>query len=272
MRNKLARGFEGHLKANRHQKKLPVPSSAEEERLDPSLKDLMEQFAGVTVAQPKLEKKVQLLTKNQVTEKENRACAGGLRDPAAFVRSSEKARTAGARLRRCLDEVLRQPDVLEAMLGVVETLGTEECTVPEAAVAKARQALCREYGVTLDEDLGRGSSGDVRSRYFSNLWEKLLTEAADPESKDLSKSVVEWMRTGAPIGWRKELHTCGVFPQTWEDTAAVEKSKLYDSESLEAPFANYRSFFEAGEHAEAEVKRIHEAGFTRAYRSLGELK
>ena len=197
-----------------------------------------------------MEKKAQLLTKKQVTEKENRACAGGLRDPAAFVRSSEKARTAGARLRRCLDDVLRQPDVLEGMLGVVEAPGTETCAVPEAAVTRARQALCLEYGITLDEGLGQGSYGGDRSRYFSNLWEKLLAEAADPESKDPSGSVVEWMRTGAPIGWLKGLPTRGVFPQTWEDTAAVEKSKMLDSETLDAPFAD-RPLFEARKHATA---------------------
>ena len=138
MCNKLARDFESHLKANGHLKVPPIPSDAAEERPDPSLGDLMKQLAGVAVAQPKLEKKVQLLTRKQVTEKENRACAGGLRDPAAFVRSSEKARSAGARLRRCLGEVLRQPDVLEAMLGAAETLGTEACAVPEAKGAKAR--------------------------------------------------------------------------------------------------------------------------------------
>ena len=213
-----------------------------------------------------------LLMKKQVTDKENRARAGGIRDSAAFVRSPKSARAAGARFRRCLYEVLRQPDVLEEMIGVVETLGTEACAVPEVAVAKGRQALCLEYGVALDEGLGQGSCGDERSRYFSNLWEKLLAEAADPESKDPLGSVVEWMRTGALIGWRKELRACGVFPQTWEDTAAVEKSKMYDSEALEASFANYRSFLEAGEHSRAEVKRIHEAGFTRAYHSLDELK
>ena len=111
----------------------------------------------------------------------------------------------------------------------------------------------------MDECLEQGSYGGDRSRYFSNLWEKLLAEAADPESKDPLGSVVEWMRTGAPIGWREELRACGVFPQTWEGTAAVEKSKMYDSEALEAPFANYRSFLEAGEHARAEVKISHEA-------------
>ena len=106
MCNKLARDFENHLKENGHQKVTPAPDTLGEAPYDSSLKDLMEQSAGVTMATPKLERKAQLLTKKQVTEKENRACAGGLRDPAAFVRSSEEARTAGARLRRGLGDAL----------------------------------------------------------------------------------------------------------------------------------------------------------------------
>ena len=66
-----------------------------------------------------------LLMKEQVTEKGNKARAGGIRDSAASVCPPKTARAAGARFRRCLYEVLRQPDVLEEMIGVVETLGTE---------------------------------------------------------------------------------------------------------------------------------------------------
>ena len=137
MCNKLARDFECHLKENGHQKVPPAPGTLDEAPCDPVLKDLMGQYAGAKIATPKFEQKTRLLTKKLVTEKENRACAGGLRDPAAFVRSSEEARTAGARLRRCLDDVLRQPDVLEEMLHVVDTLGTESCATPKAAIAEA---------------------------------------------------------------------------------------------------------------------------------------
>ena len=79
----------------------------------------MEQFDSVRVARPKLERKAQLLTKKQVTERENAACAGGLRNPAAFVRASEDSRRAGAKLRKNMDEIMRQPEVLTAMLKVV---------------------------------------------------------------------------------------------------------------------------------------------------------
>ena len=184
--------------------------------------------------------------------------------------ASEKSRRASAKLRKNMGEIMRQPEELSAMLTVVDTLGTKECAVPEAAVARAGEMLCQAYDVTLDEDIGRGLSGDVRSRYFNNLWETLRMEAEDPEGTNVSESVIEWMRSGAPIGWRKELKTCGVFPATTEDTAAVEKSKQFDLETLGAPFDNYRSFYDAGEHADSEMKRIHEAGSTEVYQSLAQ--
>ena len=55
MCNKLARGFESHLKAKGHLMMPQVPSDAAEECRDPSLRDLRRQLAGATVAQPKLE-------------------------------------------------------------------------------------------------------------------------------------------------------------------------------------------------------------------------
>ena len=71
------------------------------------------------------------------------------------------------------------------MLRTVDMLDSEPCAVPEAAVAKARQLLCVEYGVVLDEGLEQGAGVAERSRYFIDLWEKFLAEAADPVSKDL---------------------------------------------------------------------------------------
>ena len=44
-------------------------------------------------------------------------------------------------------------------------------------MAKVRETLGQAHDVTSDEDIGRGESGDVRSRYFINLWEKLPMEA-----------------------------------------------------------------------------------------------
>ena len=92
------------------------------------------------------------------------------------------------RLRRCLDDFLRQPDVLEEMLRVVDTLGTESGAGPETAIAKARHALCAKFGVVLGERLEQAASEVGRSRHFSDLWEKRLAEASDFGNKGLEQS------------------------------------------------------------------------------------
>ena len=104
--------------------------------------------------------------------------------------------------------------------------------------------------MTSNEGLGQGSCGDKRSRYFYNLWKNPLAQATGSKSKDPFGSLAKWMRTSALNGCRKELPTRRVFPQTWEDTAAVEKSKMRDSETLDAPYAD-RPLFEARKHATA---------------------
>ena len=98
------------------------------------------------------------------------------------------------------------------------------------------------------------------SGYFSNLWEVLLKEAEDPET-----DLVEWMRTGAPVGWQGQLVPNGVFPTVDGDTASVEKSRLIGemNAAFGAPFAsspNYKSFYDAKEHAVKEVERMQTAG------------
>ena len=126
--------------------------------------------------------------------------------------------------------------------------------------------------MAIDKDIGQGTSEGTRSRHFSNLWEKPLVVAGGPEGQNVSKSIFKWMRTGAPIGWRRGLKTCGVFPSTVEDTAAVLKSKQFDPIALGAPFENYRSFSDAAEHADAEAERFHLASFTKTFESLDELR
>ena len=66
MCNKLAKGFESHLKTQATRRP-PTVGPPAEDQLDPSLQDLTEQFASVRVARPKLRAHVcpQLLTRNR---------------------------------------------------------------------------------------------------------------------------------------------------------------------------------------------------------------
>ena len=114
---------------------------------------------------------------------------------------------------------------------IMRTLGTEDCKVPEEAVAVTRESLCETFRVKIDEDIGKGVRGDTRSRYFANLWEVLLQEAGDPEEE-----VPMWLKEGAPVGWRGTLAPNGVFPTVDGDSAAVEKSREFEGANLGSAF------------------------------------
>ena len=273
--NKLARDFQQHLEMNGVEKQEGRKDArAKEVAYDPLLEDLERQARGVWEARPKLGKKAELLTKKQVTERENASCCGGLRDPAGYVRNSDRARNLGFRLRSALERALRVPEVRRAMDQVINDLGTEKCRCPFAEVDVAREVLCEAFGIEVDKDIGKGESSDTRSRYFANLWEKLLQESGDPE-----QDLPTWMRHGAPVGWNGSLTPNGVFPEVENDTAAVEKSRQFEGAGVDSAFwaphscsPNYRSFYDAGSHAETEVQRIHEAGFVEEFETLEELK
>ena len=91
------------------------------------------------------------------------------------------------RLWRCPDGFLRQPDVLEELLRVVDTLGTGSDAGPETAIARASLVPCARFGVVLGVRLEQAASEAGRPRHFSDLWEKRLAEASDFRNKGLKR-------------------------------------------------------------------------------------
>ena len=74
------------------------------------------------------------------------------------------------------------------------------------------------------------------------------------------------MQLGAPAGCGDSIPTAGVFPAADGDSAAVEKSRQFGAQAAQLLFdaeahANYKSFEEAGQYAEEEVKRILDRSF-----------
>ena len=150
--NKMAKDYQQHLVEHGTERWLAHGDArASAVAHDPLLEDLERQARGTWAARPRLGEKVELLTKRQVTERENAQCHGGLRNPAGYVRGSERARNFGVKLRTTLERALRMPEVRDAMKQVVDSLGTERCSCPVAAVDVARGVLCEAFGVEFDD-------------------------------------------------------------------------------------------------------------------------
>ena len=144
---------------------------------------------------------------------------------------------------------------------------------PRAAVDAARKVLREEFKITIDENIGEGKCRVTRSCYFAKVWQKSLEESGDPET-----DLPEWLRSGAPVGWKGALAPNGVFPMVDGDMETVKKSMQCSQGSQDKAFnapatcsPNYTSFADTGSQADAEVKRSLQKGFSQEFDSWKDL-
>ena len=115
------------------------------------------------------------------------------------------------------------------------------------------------------EQISKGNQHHTGQGWLRNL----VKQGGDPET-----SVPVWMKEGFPLGIEVPLEINTVFPETMEDTKAVEQSRgfpvLTSVEDVEAA-SNYKSFEEAGKAAEDELERIAQLGYAIQARNWSEV-
>ena len=172
-------------------------------------------------------------------ERENREAVGGLRFAKRAVSRSSALRQVGRKLRSVLDRWMTNQ--------LLETLGNDLTHGVPEDVSRLRDMLCCEFNSKLDD-----------GRWPVPLWSKLLHESDDPEMNVLPT----WMSVGFPLGIKSEIQCTGIFPKTYEDTAAVESSRLEGvilHDEL-GEHSNYASFVEAGEKAQSLLDQMVQEG------------
>ena len=210
-----------------------------------------------------------LAPQNQIREEENLHCIGGLRNPNMAVAKSPPLICTGTRIRGVLESVMRNPKYCQVVVAAVDSIGAADSSgMPETLVASVRRKLCREFKVSVDQNLGMG-----RSEYVSNLWQAILADAQDPETE-----VHRWMRYGTPTGIGESvIRACGVFPKITAASSAVENSKVYAKLAegrlwSQAAHKNYSSFYEQdGKLAAEEISRIQSCKFIEVLSSWTEV-
>ena len=182
-------------------------------------------------------------------ELENKKALGGLRNPHQAIQRLPKMAKLGARMRVA---------ILQAMMKHARALprGSEADSfglakgLPQEMVETAARLLAEEFGTDIQEK---------PAPYRAGLVAELVKQGGDPET-----SVPVWMKEGFPLGIEVPLEVNTVFPETAEDTKAVEQSRgfpiLTTVEDVEAA-SNYKSFEEAGKAAEDELERIAQLGY-----------
>ena len=187
----------------------------------------------------------------EVRERENSECIGGLRNVKRAVSKSTSLRTVGRQLRQCVNDWMLDSDIDSLNANI-------QCGIDSSRLQELRKVASTAFEVEVSE-IGLPLE----------LWKKLLSEANDPE-KDI---LPNWIEQGFPLGINSCIDHSGVFPVTQEDTLSVEASRL-EGKVLQDFFdehANYKSFHEAGQKAQAQLDKLYEDGRAELFHSWNQI-
>ena len=190
------------------------------------------------------------LSKRRRKEGENAHFIGGMRNPAKAVARLHKVCEAGRDVRRLWTRFVKDhPKALET----ANSYGSESCELDsETLEAWTREIEHFLKAKEFDDVVLRGSDR-FKSPLNAKLWEGWRKCSGDPE-----RDLVQWIRSGAPLGMAEEIPYCGIFPMTDEELPDVEE--MPDIEA-QLGVENYKSFKEEPEHALHEIMRYLEKGF-----------
>ena len=187
------------------------------------------------------------MTVKEKREEENKRAIGGLRNPQSAVSKNWALRQMGEKIRRVIEGHMKEDEVENMVVDMKKGTSAEW-------IKEIRKALCKEFGAK-EEDKG----------LQTELWQSMLMQAEDADKEVL----IEWMKNGFPLGIKKEIENTGIFPETLEDSAAVEASRVEGllKGDYDGSLKNYVSFEEAGQPAEELLKEMERAGRTEVFAS-----
>eukprot|EP00435_Cladocopium_sp_Y103_P021609 s565_g5.t1 len=189
-------------------------------------------------------------TKKSRREGENEHFIGGMRNPAKAVARLHKVAETGRDVRRLWSRFVKaHPEALQAAFDY----GGEDCALDKDVL--------KEWTETIEHFLKVRDFPDVvlrpQNRFVSPLNAKLC-EAWRRQSGDPERDLVDWIRTGTPLGMAEDIPYCGIFP-----TVEEEDTEVLGMPDMEAQLGaeNYKSFTDEPIHAQAEVQRYLDKGF-----------
>ena len=134
----------------------------------------------------------------------------------------------------------------------------EEAPAQVTAMAAVRVAIAGVLGCAHPPGCGA-----------SRHWQPHLVQAWVTAAGDVEVDVPRWLRHGTPMGIEVPIIPRGVFPEVTPEEATA------DLESISArmePTSNYKSFDDARDVVEPELKRLRTAGYLKALGTWDEVK
>ena len=179
---------------------------------------------------------------------------GGMRNPAASVRSLPGAQHVGSRIQKSWERMVKmRPKVLELSVNY----GTQEGEIDEELVKEWRAELRQLLGAEPEEKAKLVEKGGYRSEVEAGLLEGWNKKSGDPDI-----AVAKWVRQGAPLGIEQKIDCHGVFPPSGEQGPERESEEA-TSYLTRGDLLNYASVEDNKTHARDELRRYEENGYMR---------
>ena len=183
---------------------------------------------------------------------EDAACYGGLRDPRRVAELAPGWQAVGKLLAAIIDRVLLSHGEVLRLVAALADPHRDVGRIREVVVAAASEV--QEQAA---EVFGAKAVRPARGGYYADLVRCITSRAADPDT-----DVSEWMSGRTPLGVHAAVQPRGVFPEALPGSAALAAKEFYELNLRKGwKHSNYASFEEHRGVAQAEVRRLMEAGF-----------
>ena len=186
-------------------------------------------------------------------EPSQKSYLGGMRNPAASVRSMPGLQNMGARIHRSWERLVkRKPEVLE----LAANYGTQQCEIKEDLVEEWKRELKQLFNVEAEEVTKLVEKDGYRSEVDPGILEGWTKSSGDPDV-----AVAKWVRSGAPLGIEEPIECHGIFPPSGEIIPERESEEA-TTFLTRGEMINYASVEANKDHAR-ELQRYENNGYMR---------
>ena len=225
----------------------------EEKRSEPSKRAAAMAFKIGNIEEDEIPSGAQGVPTKKLKEEHNKACVGGMRNPAAAVKRLSLVRHTGRKIWNLWKEFVESHI---SALDVAVNYGRTDNMFEEGLVREWKQALMDNFAKIPETN----KTAVIRENYEyqspldADLWEAWVLESKDPD-----KDIPDFIRRGVPMGMEVKIPPSNVFP------AVVEGGECTDEPAEEFEqlkwTRNYSSVREQQGEANIEIQRYIERGY-----------
>ena len=225
----------------------------DEKRAEPSKRAASMAFKIGNIEEDEIPSGAQGVPTKKLKEDHNKACIGGMRNPAQAVKRLSLVRHTGRRIWAMWKDFIESH---ESALDVAINYGRTDNKFDDELVKEWKSALLDNFAKVPEENKTAiiRENYEYRSPLDAELWEAWMMEAKDPD-----RDIPDFIRRGVPMGMEVKIPPSNVFPAVVEDGDHTDEP-AEEFEQLRWT-RNYSSVREQQGEATLEIQRYIEKGY-----------